>query len=357
MRRRLLHLRTLPLLLVVVVIAGVGCKYRVAPTAGISTSAYFAGHPPGEQELELARLAQIGAHWVRLDLEWDVVQADGPNAWNWQSFDTQVQLAEAQGLEVLAVAIWTPGWANNGRGRTAPPDDALTFARFLAAAAGRYQSGGTVGARVRAWEIWNEPNNPPFWAGAPDAAAYVTLLRAAYLGVKVADPNAIVVSGGLAPNGDLNQDPGNGQHPVNYLNAMYSAGASGFFDAFGHHPYAPVPFSPLTDGPGTIGWNSFAYTLTLHEVMAAHGDGFKQIWGTETGPPTGSCAGCVSEATQRQWLAEEYLRWRSWPFVGPLLWHSGRDGETGSADPDQNFGLLRSDFMPKPAFDFASALW
>ena len=343
-------------LVALVAFAAVGCRYRVATTAGISTNAGFAYRPVAEQTLELARLAQAGAHWVRLDLDWDGVQAGGPDAWNWARFDSQARLAEQQGLEVLAVVTFTPGWANGGRGPTTPPSDAAMYGRFLAAAVDRYHYGGVAGTHIRAWEIWNEPNHPPFWAGAPDARGYVGLLRHAYLGVKSVDPDAIVVSGGMASSGDL-RDPGNAEHPVNFLIAMYDAGAAGLFDALGDHPYAPVPFSPLTQTPGSMGWNSFLYTQTLHEIMNAHGDGFKQIWGTETGPPTGFCSGCVTETTQSEWLAQEYVTWNSWSFTGPLFWHAGRDQATGSGKTDDNFGLLHSDFTTKPAFDVAAALW
>ena len=173
------------------------------------------------------------------------------------------------------------------------------------------------------------------------------LLRHSYAAVKRANPGAIVVSGGLAPNGDLNQDPQNGAHPIDFLNAMYFFGAKGNFDAFGHHPYASVPYGPLSDDPGAMGWNSFAYTPTLYGIMAANGDGHKQIWGTETGPPTGRCDRCVAESTQATWFAQETLIWRAWAFTGPLFWHATRDANTGWTNVDENFGLLPRGIQPE----------
>ena len=38
-------------------------------------------------------------------------------------------------------------------------------------------------------EVFNEPNLPYEWGGAPDPGAYARLLAAAYNGVKRADPN------------------------------------------------------------------------------------------------------------------------------------------------------------------------
>ncbi len=343
--------------LLVGLIGASGCRGHVALTAGISTGADFLANAANDQELELGRLAQTGAHWVRIDLDWELVQPNGAGDWNWDAFDTLARMAERQGLEVLAVPIWTPRWANGGRDRNAPPTDPATYAQLVREAVARYRAGGTAGTKVHAWEIWNEPNNPPFWSTAPDAAGYVTLLRHAFFAAKSVDPDSIIITGGLAPNGDLNQDPRNPRHPVNYLKAMYFAGAHDLFDAVGHHPYAPVPYSPLIDTPGSIGWNSFAYTETMHDIMTVNGDGWRQIWGTETGPPTGFCAGCVTEQTQVQWLEQEWVRWQGWGWAGPLFWHAGRDGATGSGDPEENFGLLRSDFSPKPAFHAASGIW
>ncbi|MBK5287807.1 MAG: hypothetical protein JJE46_04995 [Acidimicrobiia bacterium] len=341
----------------VVLVAVVGCRGHVPSTAGISTGSDFLASAPSDQELELGRLAQTGAHWVRLDLDWEIVQPRGPGDWDWSTYDALVRMAERQGLEVLAVPIWTPPWANQGKSLNTPPTDPATYATLVREAVSRHRAGGAAGTKIRAWEIWNEPNNPPFWSTAPDAPGYVDLLRHAYFAAKSVDPDSIIITGGLAPNGDLNQDPHNARHPVNFLKAMYFSGARNAFDAVAHHPYAPVPFSPLTDTPGSIGWNSFAYTKTMHDVMTANGDGWKQIWGTETGPPTGYCPGCVTEQTQVQWLQEEFVQWRTWAWAGPLFWHAGRDGATGSGVAEQNFGLLHSDFSPKPAFHAAAGIW
>lgn len=52
---------------------------------------------------------------------------------------------------------------------------------------------------VHTFEIWNEPNYAQFWPSAPNAAEYVTMLKAGYAAVKTADPGATVLMGGLSP--------------------------------------------------------------------------------------------------------------------------------------------------------------
>jgi hypothetical protein len=316
----------------------------------------FPWQSEADQARDIAQVAATGASWIRIGVQWNVVQAKGRTQWNWAPFDTMIRASEQAGLKVLAVPTWTPGWANGGRSMYTPPTNPANFAAFAKAAAERYMPGGAGGTHVRWWEIWNEPNNAIYWVGAPNAAAYVALLKPTYTAIKAADPTSVVITGGVAPNGDLGTQPDNPMHPVNYLKAMYTAGAKGFFDAVGHHPYAPTS-GPLVKTLGSEGWNSFLYTETLYYVMAANGDGGKKIWGTETGVPTGACERCQSETVQRDWLAAEYLQWISWKFTGPLFWHSARDEKTGSANRSENFGLLRTDFTAKLAYATARSIF
>ena len=142
--------------------------------------------------------------------------------------------------------------------------------------------------------------NTVYGASGPNAAAYVQLLKPAYLKAHQADPFARVVTGGLAPHGDLAANPGDPRSPVNFLQAMYNAGARGYFDAFGIHPYPPLPHAPLS---GTLGWNALLQTQTEHDIMARNGDGWKEIWGTEYGAPTGSTdRKAVSSGEQAQYI-------------------------------------------------------
>jgi hypothetical protein len=52
--------------------------------------------------------------------------------------------------------------------------------------------------RIGSWELWNEPDNADYWRGS--VAEYAALLREGARGVRLGDPGAQVVSGGLAGN-------------------------------------------------------------------------------------------------------------------------------------------------------------
>jgi aryl-phospho-beta-D-glucosidase BglC (GH1 family) len=309
-----------------------------------------------ESDGELARdfdnIAYTGAKWVRLDVDWKSVESS-PGQWNWRFTDRVVDSARARGINVLLVPTYSPAWARRSvcsNSMYCPPADPAWFANFVRATVSRYSPVG-----VRHYEIWNEPNWDPWWASGPNAADYVNMLKPAYVAAKQADPNAVVITGGLAPKGDLAQTPNEPRAPINFLKAMYAAGAKGYFDAFANHPYPPLPHQPLS---GKTNWNALLQTEWEHDIMAANGDGNKQIWGTEYGAPTGSNdSKAVSTGEQAQYIADGLRWWTGHPYTGPLFIHTVRDAPMNDpGDWHHRMGLLNQDFSPKPAFSVLTNL-
>jgi hypothetical protein len=309
-----------------------------------------------ESDADLARdldyMAFTGAKWVRVDADWKSIESS-PGGWNWRFTDRVVDAARARGIHILLVTTYTPDWARDGRCTNSmycPPADPGTFADFVFATVSRYSPVG-----VHSYEIWNEPNWDPWWVSGPNAAAYVALLRPAYLKAHQADRWATVVTGGLAPHGDLARTPDEPRSPVNFLKAMYAAGAQGYFDAFGIHPYPPLPHPALS---GTLGWNALLQIQTEHDIMAANGDGNKQIWGTEYGAPTGgNDPKRVTLGEQAQYIADGLSWWVGRPYTGPLFIKNIRDFPMNDpGDWHHRMGLLNNDFSPKPAYGVLASL-
>jgi hypothetical protein len=276
-----------------------------------------------------------GATWVSWDFDWSAVQDGGPNSYNWALLDRGVNAANARGLHVLAIPDYTPTWARGaGTDNKFPPTNNADFVRFVKAAVTRYAPQG-----VHTWSVWNEPNNPDFWKPNPDVAAYSAMLKATYPAIKTADPTATVLTGGTAPSGDP-------LSPADWLTGLYANGAQGSFDAVNHHPYAGLPYGPATIAP----WNSFQQTLDLHAIMVSHGDGAKQVWGTEAGAYTGTATGAVDAATQAQFITQYLQIWNSWTFTGPLFMYELRDAGTDPTNREDNWGLQYPNLTPKPAW-------
>jgi hypothetical protein len=88
----------------------------------------------------------------------------------------------------------------------------------------------------------------------------------------------------------------------------------------------------------------------MHDVMIDGGDARKPIWITECGAPTGTAPVAVSEETQAQTVRIMLRAARDVAWLGPAFVYSIRDSGTDRSDPEQNFGILRRDFSPKPAY-------
>jgi hypothetical protein len=306
-------------------------------SAGVSPGGEMSFDPEPEVEAQLDAIAATGARWIRIDLSWQTIEATR-GLYDWCRFDRTILGARARGLDVIALPAYAPAWASAVDSLHAPPEDPRDYAAFVAAAVHRYSPAG-----VHTWEIWNEPNTATFWAPAPDATAYTALLRAAAATIRAADPDATILSGGLAPAPD---DDGRSRIAIGtFIELMYDNGAADSFDALAIHPYS-IPARPLANEE----WNPFVHLPDYHEQMVARSDGAKQIWLTEFGAPTGLAASAVHEDVQGEWADEAYRAAAGWPWAGPLLWFSMRDLGSDAFDATLSWGLLRQDFSPKPGY-------
>jgi polysaccharide biosynthesis protein PslG len=299
----------------------------------------LAGLPRARFDATLDAIAATQAKWLRVDFDWSIIQARGPDAFNWSRVDPIVDGAHRRHLAVIALVTYTPEWARPfGSPDKHPPTDPDDFARFVSAAAQRYSAQG-----VTTWEIWNEPNVSTFWYPRPDPEGYTALLVRAAAAIRAVDPRSTIITGGLAPASD--RANGSQIDVRTFLRRVYDAGGGRAFDAVGLHPYS---FPKLPTFPAD--YNTFLATPALHQVMVDHGDGAKPIWGTEIGAPTGNGGGSVTEAVQAQIVEQAYAQWNAWPFTGPLIWFSFEDAGFNAANRDDHYGLLTADGREKPSF-------
>ncbi|MBZ0302660.1 MAG: hypothetical protein K8J31_23145 [Anaerolineae bacterium] len=179
-----------------------------------------------DDEARYARALSLGAGWNRWPLYWDRV-ASAPGVYDWQAYDRLVNDDLRHGLQINAILMGRPRFAQEGehiKGLQQPifadgsdypePDKAINpanlWASFVFEAVRRYRPGGeqaqaedwAEGEGVRVWEIWNEPDYETFWQGSINA--YARLLKVAYLAAKQADPDSVVMFGGLLFAGDDN---------------------------------------------------------------------------------------------------------------------------------------------------------
>lgn len=258
-----------------------------------------------------ANALSLGAGWTRWPLYWDLVEV-APDEWSWGEYDRLVTDDTRYGIDTNAILIGRPSFYQDGNTITGINEPVFTdgsdyleagkqinpdnhWAMFVYMAVKRYKPGGDFAQRngwqdgrgVRVWEIWNEPDLEQFWSGSINQ--YARLLKVAYLAAKLADPQSLVMFGGLLYN-----TPDNWLSRVLAItiNDPYREEFNWYFDAVAIHNYSY---------PWRTGWlvRYAKQSLIAYELK-------RPIWVTETGVsvwddypgPT-----FASSAEQRQSLA------------------------------------------------------
>jgi len=265
--------------------------------------------------------------------------------WHWEYPDFVVRAAEHYGLDLIVRLDGLPAWA--AEEAAAGQADSLSddYAVFAGTVAQRY------GGQIRGYIVWNEPNLAKEWGGRPpDPAAYTELLRRAYEAIKAADPEATVVSAGLASTNHQNAEAMDDRV---FLEAMYQAGAGAYFDALGAHPYGFV--YPPDDPRGSHDGLNLARLLDLREIMEARGDGDKPIWTTELGWTTAGVGEgswlTVTPQQQADYLTDAWRRAltdeMAWLQVF-TVWNLSQG--LPPTDEMAGYSLLGESGEPKPAY-------
>ena len=312
------------------------------------------------RDMDLIRDAGFG--WVKQNVGWRDVEGAEKGAFDWYFTDRIV--AEQRGLKVLFRLDSEPAWAalkKGVRSSNGPPEDPQDLGDFCHVLAERYTG------RVHAYQVWNEPNLAREWGGyAPDPAGYVDLLRACYVGVKTADPGALVVSAGLAPTGTgLPQ----AIPDTDYLRHMYEAGAAPYFDALGLNApgyKAPPEVSP-EEAAGTAAYGEqrffcFRHVEDMRRIMVDQGDGAKQVvilemgWTTDPRPDSPYHWHAVTPEQKADYLvrAFQYAEEHWEPWIGLMTVLAIADPHWTPAD-EQYWWAITAPGWPdptlRPAYD------
>jgi hypothetical protein len=232
---------------------------------------------PADKQWLLADQKAVGGQVLRQIFDWSRIEP-ASGSYDWAPYDSFMTSTSQAGMDVLATVGWPPAWASRCPSGPnpwrCPPASYADFGRFVAALIGRYGPEGSFWTAnpslpkrpIEAWQLWNEPNLPGLWGGAPNAAEYAEMLKAAAPYIRAADQNAEIVSAGV-PSSHLS-----GAVPMSdYLEGMYAAGAQGSFDTLGLHIYCQTPACAI------------GLVESARAIMNAHGDEGAPIWVTEMG--------------------------------------------------------------------------
>ncbi len=243
-------------------------------------------------EQEIQRLAQAGL-WYRVDFRYDFSHAER---------DTFAWFARLHGLKFLPILIWNAprpetfiqwtGW------RTYVQDIVRRYP---------WQTW---------WQIWNEPNNSrvpnTYFGDNLDAWRGFTRRTARY--IKEANPNAMVVAGGIAIGGH-----GSKQITTDWVKWGPWFHVNEIIDRVAIHTYCGVPEE------------------AARAINAARRVSDQPVWITELGRKST----VDGEATQDAW----YRRVRGLT-EGPLFWFCLQDVDGGF----DGFGAFRRNWTAKPVW-------
>jgi N-acetyl-anhydromuramyl-L-alanine amidase AmpD len=274
---------------------------------------------PSVQELQ-----DLGAAWVRFTFK---DSGDGPQPTRFAFYDKVVQDLNQAGIHILMILSY-----ETYLGKPACEANEATWNDYIAKFAERCcQIAQHYGSRVRAYQIWNEPDyEVPHGGYDPCVKAEVfgRLLRAAFKAIKEVS-SATVVMGGLAAG-----------QPAFLERVKTSTDGILYADAVGVHPYCrrPTPDWPRPDwGVGVLG----------NLIQDYRNVTSKPIWITEVGIEEA----CVQDEFPRRTfealnedLAEmaPYLFWFCWsdgmvPGFGLV---DAVGGKKNSYNSFQQFALL-----------------
>ena len=331
-----------------------------SPEYGVHLSQWW--HVDDVLPRDLQLVQEMGFGWVKQAFAWRDIEGFNKGEYDWYRPDRIVQQANEAGLNLLVRIDHQPLWSvqaltDKPITQNQPPANYQDFGDFCFAMADRYKG------QIQAYQVWNEPNLSREWGEqSPNPAEYTELLRVCYTGIKAADPNAIVVSAGLAPTGT---QPPLAMPDDDFLQGMYDAGAADYFDALGLNApgyKAPPTLSPeegLNEEWGGHRWNVFRHVEDMREIMVANGDADKQVVILETGwilqqelHPSYTWHG-VTEQQQADYLVGAY-QWakENWqPWIGPIFTIYMADATWTAEDHEQYWwAIVLPDGTPRPAY-------
>lgn len=286
----------------------------------------------GGAESLAQQVAQLGVDWVKIDVPWAEIEA-AQGIFDFSALDATVAAMELEDVNILLNIYAAPAWSRTSyteklnsqmREYGGPPENFDHFATFMANLATRY-------ARiVDAYEIWKSPNLLKYWTvpvyeqepeltadgdyGFPDAVQlgaqyYLPLLKVGYETIKSHDPEALVISGGLAPVGF--SDDYNSIDTGSFLRNMLEAGAAEYSDAIGavFSASAVPPTLECCDKPPGVDshYESFLQYFPelmefYDEVLAENGLAGTPIVVTQVGWGTSEGANIAVPSSGFEWL-------------------------------------------------------
>jgi len=311
-----------------------------------------------EQDAAVALMREAGIQWAREEISWDKLQRtkDGPFMWTgdgsgFYNYDRSIERMSKNGINVLGLLAYNPAWFKS---KNPTVDQWINdWGTYVYQTVARY---GRDRQQIKYWEIWNEPNIRPsgYESGLYTIKDYVRVLDVARAAAKSADPQAVIVLGGITSVWSELPTPEDYDIPT-FLRLLYDAGGWNSFDVLAIHPYSP-------GAPEAASWRrdqTQDFEGELRNVDALLQEfGNKPVWITEVGWSSYRGFYGVSETDQAAFMVRMYLVAMAHPSVQRVFWYDLRNDTQPGANytkpvyNDQevqfHYGMLRRTFPLDP---------
>ncbi|MBI3033539.1 hypothetical protein HYY72_00070 [Candidatus Woesearchaeota archaeon] len=252
-----------------------------------------------DKQLQLAR--DTGASYIKQIFPWKSAQPNGPEEYDWKTFDRWFEKIRTKNLKVIARISLAPEWARTEKGvntgyksdycgfgceiSTRPDMDKIgKFSEFIGKFVERY--------KPEYVQIWNEPNLAIEWSNkGVNPSEYNQMLKSAYTAIKKANPDTQVIMGGLAPTTTDSFKENNGlvsSDEFEFIDGMYKADKDigNYYDLIGvnSHPFPETTASMKCDGSTPKLTNPFDNSIEVSWMINGQKDQY--------GKPTNAGGNC-----------------------------------------------------------------
>ncbi|MEN6578470.1 MAG: hypothetical protein ABFD90_19145 [Phycisphaerales bacterium] len=287
----------------------------------------------GVLDRNIESIQRAGIVSIRDEVGWGSVEREKGRLVMPERFDAYVRRAAAEGLNVLLILDYANGFYDDGD-RPRSPEAIEGFCRYSEFVVKHF------GKSVRLYEVWNEwdigiglPSRCNKGGSSED---YVKLLQAVYPRIKSADPGVTVIAGACT----------SGAVKGGWLEEIVKLGAVASCDAISIHSYNYSDRFPERGPEACSVWMT-----GVQDMLRRHNEGRDvPFYVTEMGWPTHVTKHGTDPQLSASYLARFYLLARTSPSFAGIWWYDFQDDGWNPQYNEDNFGLVRPDLTPKPAY-------
>ena len=287
----------------------------------------------GIVEMNLRSIKHAGIGSIRDEVGWSSIEREKGKLIMPERFDYYVRQASQAGLDVLLILDYSNRFYDDGD-RPKSTEAIEGFCRYAEFVVNHF------GQDVRLYEIWNEWDiwiglRPPYnLGGSPED--YVKLLKAITPRIKAANPDVTVMAGGSTSGGVKK----------GWLEKIIQLGVLNYCDAISIHSYNYGDKFPERSPEACSAWMT-----GVQEMPRKYNNGSDvPFYVTEMGWPTHVGKRGTPPELSASYLARLYLLARTSPSFRGIWWYDFQDDGWKPDDNENNFGIVRPDLTPKPAY-------